>query len=300
MKNLCQAFGVSGYEDEIRDCISRQVVEHVDDMYVDNMGNLICYVIGDSRESIMFTAHMDEIGVMVSGVDEECLGRVSVIGGVYSKYSLCNRVRFESGHVGIVFADEKGDLKVDGCGKKLKVGDVACFEGDTIIKNDTIISKALDNRLGCHVLIETIKRMGFARKDTYFVFTAQEETGLKGSGVVAHRLKPDMAINVDITSASKDVKLKEGVAIKVKDRSVICHPKVNRLLQDYCNGHEIKYQLDVSDTGGTDTGAIQLSGDGIVVGAISIPIKYTHSISEMASLTDVERAIKLLIKVAEG
>ncbi len=167
-----------------------------------------------------------------------------------------------------------------------------------------IISKALDNRCGCATLIETIKTMPKTKNEIYFVFTVQEEIGLRGAKTAAYRLKPDYAIGVDVTATGDtpkakpmEVKCGGGPAIKIKDRSIICHSEVKNLIEKSAKDLKISYQYEVLDYGGNDTGSIHLVAGGIPSGAISIPCRYVHSRSEMISQTDLQNSVLLLSKV---
>lgn len=316
VKKLTGAFGVSGNEEEIRDTIIGEIRGKVDEIRADVMGNLIAVKKGTGKK-IMTAAHMDEIGIMATTIDEKGFIRFSGLGGVSQYYSLCQRVRFKNGTVGAVFYEEKledmKDLKLSnmyidiGAGnkeeaeKKVKIGDTACFAGETINEGDKILSKALDDRSGCAVLIETIKNLPGTQNEIYFVFTVQEELGLRGAKTAAYQLAPDLAIAVDVTatgdtpeSKPMEVKCGLGPAIKIKDSSVICHPEVKRLIEDSAKKLNIPYQYEILERGGSDPGAIQITAGGIPSGAISIPCRYVHSATEMVSISDLENAVKLL------
>ena len=139
------------------------------------------------------------------------------------------------------------------------------------------------------------------------VFTVQEEVGLRGAKTSAYGLEPDLAIAVDVTdtgdtpeASEMAVELGKGPAIKIKDSSVICHPKVKKALIDAAARRNIPFQLEVLEKGGTDTGAIHLTRSGVPSGALSIPTRYIHTPTEMANLNDIEQGIQLLIELIEG
>lgn len=316
IKSLTQKFGVSGNEEEIREFIRGRIEKFVDSVEVDALGNLIATKKGIGKK-IMAAAHMDEIGVMATHIDDKGFVRFSNIGWVSANYALGQRVRFGNGTYGTVFYEEKlEDLKglklsnmyIDIGAKdkldaqsKIKIGDTAAFCGEAIISGDMIISKALDDRAGCAVLIKTIENLPKTDNEIYFVFTVQEELGLRGAKTAAYKLLPDLAIAVDVTLTGDtpdckpmEVKCGNGPAIKIKDRSVICHSSVKRLLEDSAQKLNIPYQFEILESGGSDPGAIHITAGGIPSGAISIPCRYTHSPSEMVSLTDLQNAVKLL------
>jgi len=318
IKRLTQSFGVSGNEEEIRETIINEIKNDIQEIRVDTLGNLIATKPGKGKK-IMVAAHMDEIGVMATYIDEKGFIRFSNIGGVSAFVSLGQKVKFKNGTVGAVFYEDKlEDMKnlklskmyidIGAKDKKeaeklVRIGDVACFVGDAVRQGDMVISKAIDDRSGCAVLIEAIKRLPQTDNEIYFVFTVQEELGLRGAKTAAYQLKPDIAIAVDVTDTGDtpeanlmEVKCGGGPAIKIKDRSVICHPEVKKLLEESAMNINIPYQFEVLEYGGSDPGAIHISAGGVPSGAISIPCRYIHSPVEAASLEDIENAVKLLIE----
>ncbi len=163
-----------------------------------------------------------------------------------------------------------------------------------------VSAKSLDDRAGCYILLEVLKRCK-SQNDLYFVFTVQEELGLRGAKTAAYELKPDLAIAVDVTDTGDvpggtkmSIELGKGPAIKIKDNSVITHRKARDLLISSATENNIPYQLEILEAGGTDAGAIHTTGSGIVTGAVSIPCRYIHSNVETADGKDIENAIKLL------
>lgn len=318
LKKLTGTIGVSGNEEEIREVIKEEVKDSVDEISVDTLGNLIAVKKGKGKK-IMVVAHMDEIGIMVTYIDDKGFLRFSNIGGVSQYNSVGQKVRFKNGTMGAVFYEDKledmknlklskmyidiGVKSKEEAQKLVKIGDVACFVGDAIKQGDMIISKALDDRSGCAVVVEAIKQMGKTDNEIYFVFTVQEELGLRGAGTAAYKINPDMAIAVDVTltgdtpeSHPMEVKCGEGPAIKIKDRSVLCHPEVKKLLEESAKKINIPYQFEILEMGGSDPGSIHITAGGIPSGAISIPCRYVHSPVETASLSDIENAVKLLVE----
>ena len=318
IKRLTQSFGVSGNEEEIRETIINEIKNDIQEIRVDTLGNLIATKPGKGKK-IMVAAHMDEIGVMATYIDEKGFIRFSNIGGVSAFVSLGQKVKFKNGTVGAVFYEDKLDdmknlklskmyIDIGAKDKKeaeklVRIGDVACFVGDTVRQGDMVISKAIDDRSGCAVIGEAIKRLPQTDNEIYFVFTVQEELGLRGAKTAAYQLKPDIAIAVDVTATGDtpeanlmEVKCGGGPAIKIKDRSVICHPEVKKLLEESARNINIPYQFEVLEYGGSDPGAIHISAGGVPSGAISIPCRYLHSPVEAASLEDIENAVKLLIE----
>ena len=286
------------------------------------MGNLIAIKKGKGKK-IMVAAHMDEIGLMVTHIDEKGFLRFSSVGGVRRYDSIGQRVRFKNGTVGVVYYEDKfedmknlrfskmyidiGAANREEAEKLVKIGETACFEGEAVKQGDMVISKALDDRSGCAVVVKAIKDLPQTDNEIYFVFTVQEELGLRGAGTAAYSIKPDMAIAVDVTltgdtpeSHPMEVKCGGGPAIKIKDRSVICHPQVRKLLEESAEKIGIPYQLEILESGGSDPGSIHITAGGIPSGAISIPCRYVHSPGETASLKDIENAARLLIEAIKA
>lgn len=315
LKKLTQAFGVSGSEENIREIITEEIKKYVDDIKVDAMGNLIAVKKGKGKK-IMLAAHMDEIGIIATFIDDNGFIRFSNIGGVSAFTSLSQRVRFKNGVTGSVNVEEKledfKNLKLSkmyidiGCKsrqeaeKLVKIGDSANFEGDFYVQGNNAVSKAMDNRSGCAVLVELIKTFPKTDNEVYFVFTTQEEVGLRGAKTAAFGIMPDCAIGIDITLSGdtpecnkREVKLGCGPAIKVKDNAYIAHPAIRRELEDLAKNNGIPYTLELLDRGGSDPGAIQLAGTGVPCGGISIPCRYTHSPAEMVNLEDLQNCVRL-------
>ncbi len=319
LKELTTCYGPSGNETHIRELIIKNIKEHVDEIQVDVLGNLIARKKGTGKK-MMFAAHMDEIGLIVTYIDEKGFIRFSNIGGVSPQRSLYQRVMFENGITGIISYEQKHEdmqkLKLDhlyidiGAKNKeeaerfVKIGDAACFKGEFICQMNRVISKALDNRIGCYLLIEAIKQIKDHTLDLYFVFTVQEEIGLRGAKTSAFTVYPDYAIAVDVTltgdtpnAPTMAIEIGKGPAIKIKDAMVITHPIVRKMLEDTAKKHCIPYQYEVLEKGGTDVGAVHITKGGVPSGAISIPTRYVHSTGEVVDMQDVENSIKLITKI---
>lgn len=315
LKKVTQVFGVSGNEDEIREVIISEIKNYVDEIKVDAMGNLIAVKKG-RKKKIMLAAHMDEIGIIATFIDEKGFIRFSNVGGVSAYNSLAQRVKFRNGTTGCINVEEKledykglklGKMYIDiGCKnreeteKLVKIGDAASFIGEFHVQGDCAISKAMDNRSGCAVLIELIKTLPKTDNEIYFVFTTQEEIGLRGAKTAAFGIMPDCALAIDVTIAgdtpecnNREVKLGRGPAIKIKDSAYIAHPEIRRKLEELANRNGIAYTLELLDRGGSDPGAIQTTGAGVPCGGISIPCRYVHTVSEIVNINDLKNCVKL-------
>ncbi|NLY90590.1 MAG: M42 family metallopeptidase, partial [Firmicutes bacterium] len=189
---------------------------------------------------------------------------------------------------------------------KVGVGEMAAFDHSFVDLGERVVAKALDDRVGCAVLIEALKQVRNPQNDLYCTFTVQEEVGLRGAKTSAFGIEPDLAIALDVTGTGDTpeapklaMKLGAGAAIKVKDLSLITHPRVKDLLTELAEKNNIPYQFEVLPFGGTDAGAIHLTKAGIPAGVISIPCRYLHSPSEMVDLNDVEAAVRLVVAAME-
>ena len=322
LKKLTQITSPSGNESAICAFIENEIKDYVDEIYCDNLGNLIAHKCGDGAR-VMFDAHTDEIGIIAMFIEDNGYIRFTNLGGVSPYNALYQRVRFINGTEGVVSVDAShddvmknlklSDLYIDIGAKdkedaetKISIGDVAAFIGEFSDLGDRVVSKALDDRVGCYCLIRTIKEIKSQKNDLYFVFAASEELGLRGAKAAATSVNPDYAVALDVTSTGDTlgkrkmaVKLGNGAAIKIKDNSILCHPYIKQFMIDTCKKYDIPYQTEVLEFGGTDAGAIHLSGAGVATGAISIPTRYIHSPSEMADKGDIEAVIKLSVKLIE-
>jgi len=324
LKKLVHANGISGNESCIRNVIIELLCNNVDSIKTDNMGNLIAFKKGtgesSARAKIMIAAHMDEIGVMVTHIDKNGFIRFANVGWVSPYYAIGQRVKFDNGIVGTVFYEQKVEnmdkLKLDkmfidigaasyeDAANLIKIGDTAVFVSDFIIQDNTIISKVLDNRSGCLLSILAAQFTNEYPNDIYFVFTSQEEVGIRGAGPAAFGIQPDLAIVLDVTDTGDvpgckpmEVTMGKGPAIKVKDRSYIASPHARRLFEKVAIESKIPYQLEIMEDGGTDGGSIHISGCGVITGGISIPVRYIHSPSEMCSVYDIKHGIELLTNI---
>ncbi len=321
LEELTKVFGPSGNEDRIRAKIIDEIRPYADSITVDKLGNLIATKIGPG-EKLMLAAHMDEIGVIITNVDEKGFLRFSNVGGVSPFTLIGQRVFFANGTTGVFGMEKIDDIKdlklnkmfIDIGAKskekaleKINIGEMGVYNRQFSDAGDHIISNSLDDRAGCAVLIKVLKELKAPNYNIFVVFTVQEEVGLRGAKTSAYGLEPDLAIAVDVTdtgdtpeASEMAVELGKGPAIKIKDSSVICHPKVKKALIDAAARRNIPFQLEVLEKGGTDTGAIHLTRSGVPSGALSIPTRYIHTPTEMANLNDIEQGIQLLIELIEG
>lgn len=316
LETLTQTPGPSGYEDEIRAVIAEELEDRVDEMRTDALGSLVGFRSGANHDqTLLLAAHMDEIGLMVTHVEEKGFVRFTSVGGIRPVNSISSRVRFANGTLGTLSVERREDgnklpqlrhLYIDvGASNRedtpVHVGDTATFIGPLISQGSHWVSKAMDDRIGCYILLELLERLKQPAYDVFFVFSTQEEITLSGARTSAFRIDPTMAISIDVTSTGDtpkalpmDVALRKGPAIKIKDSGMIAHPDVRDRMIEVAEAHDIPYQLEVLLRGSTDAAAMQLVRAGVPSGCVSIPCRYVHSTTETVDEADVEHAVQLL------
>ncbi|HET6594266.1 MAG TPA: M42 family metallopeptidase [Anaerolineales bacterium] len=322
LQTLTETIGPSGYEDGVRKIVRDEVETLADEIRVDALGNLIARKrpakASRDPKKVMIAAHMDEIGVIVSHVDERGFVRFSPIGGVFRKYVLGGRVRFLNGTQGILGFDrldnvnelptlDKVYIDVGATSSKdspVEIGDVAAFDRQFSDLGSRLVAKSMDNRVGVLVAIETLRALKSTPYDLYFVFTTQEEVGIRGATTSAYGIDPDIGIALDVTPSADtphalqmEMALGKGPCIKIQDVGMIADPRVVQWMIQTAEKHRIPYQREVLLMGGTDARAIQLTRAGVPAGCISVPVRYVHSPSEMVDYSDLQNAVRLLTAV---
>ncbi|RBQ22534.1 Tetrahedral aminopeptidase [Candidatus Methanobinarius endosymbioticus] len=337
MKKLSLTPGISGFEGKIVDIIKDELNDHADEIEEDLMGNVIALKKGEKNGTkVMLASHMDEIGLMIRHVDKEGFIRFSKIGGINDQMLLNQTVTIhgKNGNVtGVIgskpphimkAADRKKIVEHDSmfidigvfsreeAEKYVTVGDPISFKSEyEEFSNDLIMGKALDNRVGCYIMIETMKRVN-TKATVYGVGTVQEEVGLKGAKTSSFKIDPDMAFALDVTIAGDHPGIKEddapakigkGPAIILADgsgRGIITPEKIKNLLVSSSEKANVPYQLEVGEGGTTDASAIHLTREGIPTGIVSVPARYIHTTVSIASMEDVENTINLLVKAIDS
>jgi endoglucanase len=319
LKTLTETFGPSGHEDAVRKLIQKEVKPFADETRVDAMGSLIVRkkpsaAVKNSKR-IMLAAHMDEIGVIASHVDKNGFVRFASNGGVFGRYTLGARVRFMNGVTGVVGFDKleqtdqapamnKMYIDVGASSRSdcpVKVGDFGAFERSYMEMGKRLVAKSMDDRAGVVVLIETLKAIKATPHDLYFVFTTQEEVGVRGAGTAAYGINPEIGLAVDVTgtgdtpaSLKMTMELGKGPCVKVRDPGMLSDPRVVEWMVNTAEKAKIPHQREVLLQGSTDARAIQLTRAGVMAGALSIPCRYVHSASEMVDYDDLKNSVKLL------
>jgi len=318
IQKLVESVGPSGFETAVRNLIRAEVESLADEVRVDAMGNLIARK-GSKKsggQRIMLAAHIDEIGVMVTHVDENGFARFTTIGGVRPHTCIGGRVRFSNGVQGVIGGERLDDqsrtytfeqLFIDvGATNRaecpLKVGDMAAFERPFLDLGNRLVAKSMDDRISAAVLIETLRALKTSPHELYFVFSTQEEVGTRGATTAAFALDPELGISVDVTGVGDtpkgikmEVALGKGPAVKVRDGGMISDPRLVRVMVQVAEKAGLPYQLEVLEAGSTDARAMQISRAGMPAGCVSIPCRYIHSPSEMVDYNDVQNAVKLLV-----
>jgi len=328
LKKLSEAPGVSGFETPIRNIIKTEIQGLADYVSTDNMGNLTAVIKGKTDKKLMVAAHMDEIGFIVTHIDDNGFVRFTTLGGFDPKTLTAQRVILHGkkdiigvmGSKPIHMMDDEEKKKnpkikdyfIDtGMTKKaveeiIEPGTPITRERECIRMGDCINGKSLDNRVSVFALIETLKQLKGKSLpyDLYAVFTVQEELGLRGAQVSALEIEPDFGIAVDTTIAF-DVpgaqahemvsKLGDGTAIKLMDSMAVADERMIRYMKETAKSNEITYQTEIMAAGGTDTAFIQrMNKSGAIAGAISIPTRHIHQVVESVHEQDVLASIDLL------
>ncbi len=322
-KDLAGAFGPSGCEKGVAQRIAELVAPYADEVTTDIMGNLIVHKKGPGKK-LLFAAHMDSIGILVTHIEQEGFVRFGNLGGLSLRNLVGQSVVFANGVRGVIAltGDKLGekdvslsDLYLDIGAKDreealsmVKPGDAAVYDAPTYLQGGKIYSKYIDNRSGCAVLIAALAQIREAKNDLYFVFTAQEEVGIRGAKTSVYGVDPDVGIAVDITG-SDDVPgathtcssvLGKGPGIKVMDSVVICQPQVVKWMNDVAQSAGVAVQQDIMRGGGTDAGAILTTRGGVYAGGICIPCRYGHAPVAVCDLGDLENCVRLTVALAES
>jgi len=326
IQKLVETASPSGHEAKIREVIRTEVEPLADSLRVDPMGNLIVEK-GQQKDGgvkVMLAAHMDEIGIMVTHIDEKGFLRFLPIGGVRPFTCIGSRVRFLNGLAGVIYTERAVDpnqaptfekMYIDiGASKReevsIKVGDVAVFERPFIELGGRLVSKAMDDRIGVAILIETLRVLSSQGNSSphclVSVFSVQEEVGVRGATTSAYGVNPDLGLAIDVTGCGDtpnglkmEVSLGKGPAIKVRDSGMLADPRVVDWMVKTAEKIKIPYQLEVLEGGSTDARAMQLTRAGVPAGCLSIPCRYIHSPSEMVDYQDVQNAVRLLTSLLE-
>ncbi|MEQ9297192.1 MAG: M42 family metallopeptidase [Cyclobacteriaceae bacterium] len=333
LKTICEMPGAPGFEKKIRDFIIKEVTPLVDELKVDNLGNIITIKRGkDSSKRAMVAAHMDEIGFIVTHIDDSGFVRFHTLGGFDPKTLTAQRVIIHgkkdvvgvmgSKPIHVMSAEERAKiakvsdyfidlgLPKEQVEKLIAIGDPITRQRELIEMGECVNCKSIDNRVSVFILLETLRKLKETPYDVYGVFTVQEEVGLRGASVAAHSINPDFGFGLDTTIAfdlpgaqphEMITKLGEGTAIKIMDASAISDYRMVDFMKKTADKNEISWQPEILTAGGTDTASLQQRGkDGSISGAVSIPTRHLHQVIEMAHKSDIQGSIDLLAACLES
>ena len=333
LARICKAPGAPGFEKRIRDLVMKELKGLADEVRTDGMGNVIALKKGkSSKKKAMAAAHMDEIGFIVTHIDDKGFIKFNPLGGFDPKTLTAQRVIVHgekkdvigvmgSKPIHIMSPEERNkvakiqdyfiDLGMPGkeVKKLVSVGDPITREREFIEMGDCVNVKSLDNRASVFVLIEALKAFKKSRRkpayDFYAVFTVQEEVGLRGANVSALEIQPDFGFGLDTTIAfdtpgakpeERCTQLGEGAGIKIMDSSAICDTRMVAFMKKVAKAKKIKWQPEILSAGGTDTAGLQrMKAGGSIAGALSVPTRNIHQVIEMSHKEDIEAVIQLLV-----
>ena len=326
VKRLCACPSVSGREEGIRALLQEAITPFADEVRTDALGNLIALKKGNREGArTVLCAHMDEIGFLVTFIEESGMVRIAPVGGIHFVASSYTHLISNRGVQGVLVPEggvKAGDFATDRmyvdigarddkeAKRRVSVGDFFVCRSEVVkLCGKRIAGRPLDDRVGCAVLLavaEALSDGNFAGEVAY-VFSVQEEVGCRGALPAAFALAPDYALCFDVT-ATGDVPgasamacaLGKGAAVKIKDSSVICHAGVVETLCRLAEEGKIPYQREILLRGGTDTSSMQLAGGGTRAGALSIPSRYIHSGVETCDLGDAEACVALAIAFVQA
>ncbi len=335
LEKLSNANGVTGREGEVRDLMKKYLKPYVDEVREDRLGNLIAFKKGNKdAPTVMLAAHMDEVGLMIKNIKKKGFLQFAKVGGIDDRVLLAQKVivHTDKGPLTGVIGSKPPHIQTEEEQKKVidadrlfidvgakdkneaekmgvQVGDVVSFDTKFVrLGNDVVLGKALDDRVGCAMMVETLRRLQKVDCNVYAVGTIQEEVGLRGATIAAFQVAPDVCIVLESTVAGDmpgveegkaPAKMGEGPVVTVADAGLIAHPKVLRLLIDSAKENKIPYQLETGIRGSTDAARISLSREGVPSGVISVATRYIHSPAAILNLDDVEKTVKLAVAAIE-
>ena len=331
LKTLCCLDGVSGCEGEVRDYILERVMRHAEEIWTDSMGNLIVHKKGTKPglKKILICAHMDEVGIIITGIDDKGFLRFDFVGGIDRRVLLGKRVYVGKSRIPGVIGIKARHLLDDGEDKKVPKREAMYVDigakskeeasehvalGDDAVFDETIVqfgdgflkAKAIDDRVGCAAMIKLLE--GDLPCDCYFAFTVQEELGARGARIVANRINPDIAIILEGTTAADLPKVPEsericylggGIVIPFMDKGAVYSPELYKLATEIADKNNIKWQTKTVIAGATDAQSIQRSGHGVNTLCVAAPVRNIHSPASIAKISDFETMplfIRLLLE----
>ncbi len=331
LERLSNACGVPGREAEIRALMNSLLRPHVDEILEDRLGNIVAMKRGERKApKVMLAAHMDEIGLLVKSITTKGFLHFAKLGGIDDRVLIAQKVIVytEKGRLHGVIGSKPPHIQKEEDRKKVvthdqlfvdigaysrdealrrgvKIGDPVAFDAKFArVSNDVVLGKAFDDRVGCAVMVESMKALKKLDYTIYAVGTVQEEVGLRGAGTAAFAVDPDIGIALDVTVAGDTpgvkeveapIKMKHGPSLTIADSGLIAHPKTLRLMIEAAEANKIPYQLETGLPGSTDAARISLTRQGVPSGTICVPARYIHSPTSLLSLRDVNDAVRLTL-----
>lgn len=336
LKELTDANGIPGNENEVRQVMRKMIEPYANEVYTDRLGSLIAKKVGDANgPKIMIAGHLDEIGFMVTSIDDKGFLRFQTVGGWWEQVMLAQRVTVmtKNGNIpGVIGSKpphilspearkktvDKKDMFIDiGASSKEEALEFGVRPGDsivpvcefTVMKNEKLLmAKAWDNRIGCAIAVEVLRQLQNTSHPNivYGVGTVQEEVGLRGARTSTHLIQPDIGFAVDVGIAGDTpgisekealAKIGHGPQIILYDASMISHKGLRDFVVRVAEEQQIPYQFDYVAGGGTDSGAIHLTANGVPALSITIPTRYIHTHAAILHRDDFENAVKLIVEV---
>ncbi len=323
LEKLSNARGIAGQEREVRAILREELTPHVDELTVDSIGNLIVRKRssqGAGQQRVLLAAHMDEVGGMVMRINPDGTLKFRNVGGLDPRILPGKRVRIGAEAVpGVILRAPHvarsgkrvapiADLLIDtGGAGGIEPGDMITFESSYEQYGRLLKGKAFDDRVGCYMLAQLLKEEYPC--ELVGAFTVQEEIGLRGAGVAAYTVEPDVAVALEGTVAddlprqedvSPTTELGRGPAISVMDRSAHADRRLVRILTETAAAHDIPYQFKQPGVGGTDVGTIHLARAGVPAVAVAVPCRYIHTPAALMDPADVENTIELMSQALAG
>lgn len=328
LKELCEARGIPGQEQNIRRIVRREISQLTEDLRVDPMGNLFATIPGTTETTLMIAAHMDEIGFIIRYIDDKGFLRLQPLGGFDPRQLFAQRVlvsRIEGDPIPgvlcygtkpphLLAGETQGKptleeffidtgLTADEVKEQVEIGGMVTLDRGFSECGQGFAAKSMDNRVGVFVMLEALKKVDSSAFTIVAVATTQEEIGLRGATTAAYQVQPEVGIALDTTIAAdypggtpdaNVTELGEGVGIKIMDGSLISHPELVKQMRRLAEAKDIAHQMEILPRGGTDGGALQRSGPGCAGITLSIPTRYIHTVNELVYEKDVQAAIDLL------
>lgn len=339
LKDLTDANGIAGNERAAREVMKQYIAPYADEMESDNLGSLIAKKVGDPNgPKIMIAGHLDEVGFMVTQIDDKGFIKFQTVGGWWSHVMLSQRVTITTRKgdeiIGVIGSKPPHILPVEarkkvvdmkelfidiGASSKDEAKEWGIAPGDMItpyfefnvMKNEKLLlAKAWDNRIGCAIAIDVLKRLKNENHPNivYGVGNVQEEVGLRGAKTSTFKIQPDIGFAVDvgvagdtpgITAKESTSKLGDGPQIIIYDASMVSHKGLRDFVVDIAEENNIPYQFDAMAGGGTDAGSMHITGNGVPTLSIGIATRYIHSHAAILHRDDYENAVKLMVEIVK-